>query len=202
MDNVLEGFLRKQFDDAMALAEQSDLLELMPLDPPPLVRRYIAHFECTGLVRTPSGEVVEANQFAVGIAFPDDYLRRAEPSQVLTWLAPREVFHPNISSRGPFICVGRMGPGTTLVDLLFQIHEIITYNKATVREDDALNLDACQWARANGNRLPVDRRALKRRRIGPAVGVDSAGPLPVGSLPSSESGTPVASTGSPNMVGE
>ncbi len=165
MDNVLEGFLRTQFDDGMVLAAQSDLFDLVPLDPPPLVRHYVACFHCTGLVRAPSGEIVEANQFAVGIAFPDDYLRRAEPSQVLTWLSPRSAFHPNISDRGPFICVGRMGPGTSLVDLLYQIHEIITFNKATVDERNALNFDACQWARANAHRLPVDRRPLKRRRI-------------------------------------
>jgi hypothetical protein len=165
MDKVLEGFLQKQFDEGMALAAQSDLLELLPLDPPPLVRRYIARFACTGLVRTPSGEIVEANEFTVGIAFPDDYLRRAEPSQVLTVLSPRGAFHPNISDRGPFVCVGRMGPGTTLVDLLYQLHEIVTYNKATVDERNALNFDACQWARANADRLPLDRRPLKRRRI-------------------------------------
>lgn len=169
MDKVFESFLRRQFDDGMALAAESDLFDLVPLDPPPLVRHYIACFHCTGLVRAPSGEVMEANQFAVGIAFPDEYLRRVEPSQVLTWLSPREVFHPNISNRGPFICVGRMGPGTSLVDLVFQMHEIISWSKATVREDDALNVDACQWARANADRLPVDRRPLKRRRIDFAV---------------------------------
>lgn len=169
MDKVFEGFLRRQFEEGIALAAESDLFDLMPLDPPPLVRRYIASFHCTGLVRAPSGEVMEANRFAVGIAFPDEYMRCAEPSQVLTWLSPREVFHPNISNRGPFICVGRMGPGTSLVDLLFQIHEVITFNKATVDERNALNFDACQWARANADRLPVDRRPLKRRRIEFAV---------------------------------
>ena len=177
MDKVFDGFVRTQFDDGMALATESDLFDLVPLDPPPLVRRYIACFHCTGLVRAASGEIAEANQFAVGIAFPDDYLRRVEPSHVLTWLTPGEIFHPNI--RAPFICVGRMGPGTSLVDLLYQIHEIITYNKATVREDDALNVDACQWARANAHRLPVDRRPLKRRRGEAADGANAVGRLPV-----------------------
>jgi len=169
MDKVIEGFLRTQFEQGMALATQSDLLDLVPLDPPPLVRRYLAHFHCTGLVRTPSGEIAEAKQFAVGIAFPDEYLRWVEPSQVLTLLSPRGAFHPNISDRGPFVCVGRMAPGTSLVDLLYQLHEIITYNKATVDERNAFNFDACQWARANAARLPVDRRPLKRRRIDFAV---------------------------------
>jgi hypothetical protein len=165
MDRVFEGFLQRQFEDGMALAARSDLFDLLPLDPPPLVQRYIACFHCTGLVRAADGAVTEANQFAVALTFPDDYLRRADPSQVLMWLGPREVFHPNVSNRGPFICVGRMGPGTSLVDLVSQIHEIITYNKVTMREDDALNIDACAWARANQDRFPVDTRPLKRRNI-------------------------------------
>ena len=34
-----------------------------------------------------------------------------------------------------------------------------------MREDDALNQAACQWARANLARLPVDTRPLKRRSL-------------------------------------
>ena len=43
-----------------------------------------------------------------------------------------------------------------------QIHEIVTWQKVTMREDDALNHAACQWARANRARFPVDSRPLKR----------------------------------------
>jgi hypothetical protein len=81
---------------------------------------------------------------------------------VLTWLAPRDIWHPNISADAPVICVGRLAPGTALVDLLYQLFEVITWNKVTMREDDALNRAACQWARRNGHRFPVDRRPLKR----------------------------------------
>ena len=165
MDKILGGFLSRQFEQGVALDAESDLLDLLPLEPPPAPQHYVAYFHCTGLVRTPAGEVTEANQFAVGITFPDDYLRRADPFQVLAWLGPREIFHPNVSDRAPFICVGRIGPGTSLVDLVYQVHEIITYNKATLREDDALNHDACAWARRNQERLPIDSRPLKRRRV-------------------------------------
>jgi hypothetical protein len=148
----------------MALAAGSDLLELYPMggDPPD---RYIAMFKCKGLVRVEKGEVVEADHFEVGIWFPSDYLRRAEPFQVLTWLGPWDVFHPNISSKAPFICVGRLKPNTPLTDILYQCFEIITYNKVTMREDDALNFDACVWARENQDKFPIDRRPLKRRAL-------------------------------------
>jgi hypothetical protein len=164
MDKVLEGFLKKQFEEGMALADASDLLDLMPLDPP-VPQRYIATFSCTGLVRQRTGAVTEANHFEVGIWMPDDFLCVADPFRVLTWFRPRHIWHPNISNRDPFICVGRMLPGTGLVDLLTKIHEIITYNKVTMREDDALNKECCAWARRNIGRFPVDRRSLRRRAL-------------------------------------
>ena len=77
--------------------------------------------------------------------------------------AAAEVFHPNI--KAPFICVGKLSPGTLLVDILYQCFEIISYNKVTMREDDALNGAACAWARSNQHRFPVDPRALKRRSL-------------------------------------
>lgn len=165
MDKILGAYLQRQYEQGMQLDGESDLLELLPLEGPPAPQHYVARFRCKGLVRTSEGEVREADEFLVGVFFPDDYLRRADPPQVLSWLGPRNVFHPNISDRAPFICVGRLAPGTPLVDILYQCFEIITYQKATVREDDALNHDACGWARRNAHRVPVDTRPLKRQQI-------------------------------------
>ena len=158
-DAILGSFLAKQLEAGLALAESSDLLELLPLGPAP-VQRYLVRLHCKGLVRGRSGAVVEADRFEVGIRFPLDYLRRAHPAEVFTWLSPFHAFHPNILA--PFICVGRLAPGTSLVDLIYQVFEIVTYAKVTMREDDALNKDACAWARSHLARFPVDRRPLKR----------------------------------------
>lgn len=163
-DPVFEAFLRRQYEEGMALADSSDLIRLCPMGWP-LPQRYIAEFLCKGLVRDRDGGIRESDYFEVGIWFPSDYLRRANPFEVLTWLGPRNVFHPNISDSLPVICVGRLDPGASLVDILYQCFEIITYNKVTMREDDALNADACAWARMNQHRFPIDSRPLKRRDI-------------------------------------
>jgi len=163
-DNVYESFLARQREQGLALANASDLLELFPIGLEPF-DHYIAEFRCKGLVKNESGSVEEADRFQVGIWFPADYLRRAEPFQVLTWLGPRQVFHPNIGDRAPFICIGRLAPATPLTDILYQCFEVITYNKVTMREDDALNREACAWARLNQHRFPIDRRPLKRRAL-------------------------------------
>jgi hypothetical protein len=166
MDNVLRNFLQEQYREGMALADESDLLDLIPVEGSP-PDRYIARYFCKGLIRS-SGEVREAENFVVGIWLPSDYLKRVEPLEIVSWLAPENVFHPNIG-RGPgrdygplAICLGRIGVGTPLVDILYQTWEVITYAKATMSETDALNWDACRWSRWNTYRFPVDRRPLKR----------------------------------------
>jgi hypothetical protein len=161
-DRIFEGFLQYQFEQGTKLASESDLLELIP-GPGQPPNRYLARFHCRGLVRLENGEISEADRFEVGISFLRDYLRRCDPFQVLTWLGPPNVFHPNIAERGAAICVGRLAPGTGIVDLLYQVFEIITYNKVTMREDDALHRAACAWARRNQHRFPIDRRPLKKR---------------------------------------
>lgn len=167
-DRVLEGFLWRQFEDGMRLAAHSERLELFPIPTASPPCRYLARFHCSGVLCESGPPAVVEARFDLGIWFPADYLRRAHPAQVLEWLAPRSVWHPNI---GPvprsaqariFICVGRLAPGTSLVDLLYQCFEIITFNKVTMREDDALNQQACRWSRANRRRFPVDARPLRR----------------------------------------
>lgn len=160
-DRILEAFLARQQEEGLALAGESDLLRLAPIGQP--ASRYLAEFTCKGLVEEGPGEIVEADCFGVGIWFPSNYLRAADPFQVLTWLGPRNIWHPNISATSPVICVGRLAPGTSLVDILYQVFEIVTWTKVTMREDDALNRAACQWARQHRDRFPVDRRPLKRR---------------------------------------
>lgn len=162
MDHVFAGFLERQLEEGMALAARSSLLTLEPLGGA-LPDRYAAHFACRGLVRAPSGEIVEAEGCDVGIWFPQDYLDRANPIEVVTWLSPREAFHPNIGP-GPgdriFICIGHLQEGTSLFSILLQCFEIVTYQKVTMLESDALNHEACAWARANQQRFPIDRRTL------------------------------------------
>lgn len=165
-DKVLESFLEAQNREGLELARESDLLELYPQGVPP-VQCWIARYRCQGLVTDRHGHVSVADDFAVGIYFPDDYLRRAHPAEVLTWLHPSRPHHPNVASAEelPLICIGRMSPGMSLVEILYQIFEIITYGKVTMRESDALNKAACRWARQHSHLFPIDRRPLKRQRM-------------------------------------
>ena len=155
-DPIFQSFLQVQREEATALAGASDILTLQIENATP-PQKYVAMFDCRGLVKMPSGDIEEANHFEVGIWMPDDYLRAVEPAQVVTILRPWSIWHPNVG--GPWLCPGKLLPGTSLVDLLFQIYEIITYQKWAAH--DGLNQAACEWARNNQHRFPVDRRPLK-----------------------------------------
>jgi hypothetical protein len=109
--------------------------------------------------------VREAEGFHVGLFFGAEYLRTVNPFETVALLGPLNTYHPNVAFGAPFICLGHIAPGTPLVDLLYRCYEVLSYQRLTPREDDALNKEACRWARANQQRFPVDRRPLKRRPL-------------------------------------
>lgn len=163
-DPIFESFLRNQMREAQQLQAESDRVRLLPVpvsgNPPD---RYLVHLKCNGLRRLPNGEILVADEHTVGIWFSPDYLRRINPSEVVAYLGPPDAFHPNILP--PALCLGHLRPGMGLVELIFQVWQVITWQNVTLREDDALNRVACAWARANPDHFPVDTRPLKRERM-------------------------------------
>lgn len=153
--SIFESWCQHQYLEAMAFAAQSDVLSLAPVAGTPPYK-YIARFECRGLASTAEGITI-ADRHLVGILFPDDYLQTScDPAQLLTWLEPVTEFQPNI--RPPFCCIGHIPPGMSLMSILHQLYQMITWQRFTPREDDALNPEACSWARNNMDRLPIEAR--------------------------------------------
>lgn len=171
MDEVFAGFREAQQADAEALNERSPLVKIHRHGAAEEAT-WLVDYRCRGLVRTPDGTIEEAEHFQVGIRFPEDYLGQANPYVVASWLGPRAAYHPNIGIPPgfdrPYICVGHLRPGTPLIDLVLQAFEIISYQKVTMNEGDAINQDACRWARANLHRFPIDRRSILGREVYPA----------------------------------
>jgi len=161
LDRVVSLFLQRQRDDAMAFTRESDLVTISPISP----QHFAVRLRCKGLVQVRPGEIVTAEHFEFGVYMPSDYLRQANPFEVVTWFGPGNIWHPNISNKAPFICIGHLIPGTPLVDIIHRVFQIVAYQKVTMREDDDLNREACAWARQNQQRFPIDGRPLKRRLI-------------------------------------
>ena len=164
-DLVREGFLRRVFEEAQAYAAGSAIFRVQPcMGDPPFA--YLATFNAPCYVRRSSG-VVELDRagFTIGIAFPPNYLQLpVVPSpEVLHFLGPRDVWHPNV--RWPFICIGRIAGGTSLIELALRCYELTTFQrKANPTEWDALNPEACQWARSHWPVEPTCRLPLKYGR--------------------------------------
>lgn len=156
-DNILNSFLEKQWRDAMALNEASNIVYLHPLEGK-LSQHYVVRFSCKGLVKT-GNDVSTTDNFLCGIWLPDEYLRTVHPPDILTWLSPANIFHPNI--RPPGVCIGRIIPGTEVVDLVYRVWALIVGENFTPREDDALNTEACGWWRNRMEMFPLDNRPLK-----------------------------------------
>ena len=154
-DQVFRAWLRHQYEAGMEFSALSDVVDLAPIDGDPPYK-YIVQLKCRGLAETDRGvEVIDRH--LIGVRFPNDYLRvSCEPGRLLTWLEPANEFHPNI--RPPFCCIGHIAPGMSLVSLMQQLSSMVTWQRFTPREDDALNGAACVWARQNIDALPVDRR--------------------------------------------
>jgi hypothetical protein len=170
-DRIFGSWLKRQHQEAMDLASNSDILRLRPLggSAPQL---YIATYLANGLVKAPNGAILVANRFDVGIALHDGYLRHVEPAQVLSYLGPHQnPWHPNI--RPPFMCL-TLYPGTPLVDILFACYELLTF-RLYYTGDEGLNHAASQWARhQDPSRFPTDPRPLKWRDPGRSPGLVEA----------------------------
>jgi len=164
-DHVLERFLMRQAEAGLALAQESDILRLAPLDGP-APQHYVAEFRARGLVKRPGGEVAEASGAVFGIHLPDDYLRRVKAPEILTCVEPLTAWHPNI--HGPFVCISSLTPAMPLVDILYGLYEVWTWH--LLNTGDPLNHAAARWARGQDpDRFPIDRRPLKRRDLHPTL---------------------------------
>ena len=147
VDRVYEAFIEGQNVAAQTLNQASDIVHITQKK---LNRGhlYTVRLLCKGLVND-NGTIKEHGQFELGIHFPEHYLRRCVAANI----------------KPPFICLGRVIPGTQIVDIVHQAYQIITYQKVTMIETDALNHDACAWARANSDMFPVDKHPLRRRNV-------------------------------------
>lgn len=157
-DKIIATFLADQTAKLQLLAKQSDIFNLESVRG----SLFFLRFNCNGLVVDRKGNVHNHDDFLAALMVSPDFLRRPieDPRHFITML-DNNIFHPNIS--GHAICVGKINAGTPLTYLVYQIYEILSYQKYTPREDDALNLAACNWARNNAEKFPIDARPLKRR---------------------------------------
>jgi len=89
-----------------------------------------------------------------------DYPRLKPQSYILS-----KIFHPNFRMASPNdICIGDYwASGETLVDIIYQIGEMITYK--TYNVTSPLNGIAAKWAKENTEVFPIDKVNLRQGEV-------------------------------------
>jgi hypothetical protein len=170
MIDIEYEFVEEQRPAIERLADESDILSVTMIDP----RTFIFEYDCNGLIALRDGTVRRHTGFKVCCHLNEGYLRRVDPLLLLNLRDPPQCYHPSVS--WPLICVGKVIPGTPLVDLCARAYELISYQSFPVAEGDALRPDACAYVRANLDRFPVDARPLKWRKSAVALADPGARP--------------------------
>ena len=178
-DGIYGAFLKQQAAELAALCASSSRLRCSAIQGsdafPPNV--FVVEITCAHLI-TVKGEVQRSSDpCVIAVQLPVDYLRRAyaNAGQILSLVAPKNIFHPN--ARWPSLCSGPIAPGTTINELIMRCYEILTFNRFTPNESDCLNARACQWARAHLAAFPLENTPL--RDLTASTPVDASGGVDV-----------------------
>ena len=124
--------------------------------------RYFVSFNIKGLKLSPDSTkdnriILISREHKIEIYLHIDYPRMKPVANILT-----PIFHPNFRTASPHdICIGDYwASGETLVDIIYQIGEMIMYQNYNV--ESPLNGPAALWAKKNIERFPVDNTNIRR----------------------------------------
>ncbi len=151
--------MKEEFSDHPYIYFESDDESLPP-------EKYIVYFKNMKglrLITNPASSEKEleiVNHHAIEIYLHSDYPRLKPQCNMLT-----EIFHPNFRLASPNdICIGDYwASGETLVDIVYQIGDMITYQSYNVTSP--LNGIAAKWARENISLFPIDKVSLRQGEI-------------------------------------
>lgn len=110
---------------------------------------------------TRENKIIEKiNEHKIEIYLHIDYPKVKPQCYMLT-----DIFHPNFRMASPNdICIGDFwAPGETLVDIIYQICEMIQFKNYNVTSP--LNGVAAKWARENENLFPIDNKEIRSGEI-------------------------------------
>lgn len=109
---------------------------------------YRLDYRTRGLAKGLDGQVVDVHQHSIVLQFAPDCLRHTDHFQMLQYAAPRNPapFHPNICPATGAICL-EVYPGESVVEIVSSLHDLLRWRIRQLREEDALNREACVYGR-------------------------------------------------------
>ncbi|MBS1550974.1 MAG: hypothetical protein JST15_02760 [Bacteroidetes bacterium] len=151
--------MKEEFSDHPFISFETDNKEIPP-------ERYFVNFKNVKglrLISDASGEKKElqiVTEHKIEIYLHSDYPRFKPQCNLLTG-----AFHPNFRMASPNdICIGDYwASGETIVDIIYQVGEMITYQNYNV--SSPLNGIAAKWAKENIELFPIDNVNLRQAEI-------------------------------------
>ncbi|MDQ3194473.1 MAG: hypothetical protein M3P82_05680 [Bacteroidota bacterium] len=142
--------------------------------------RYNVHFKNIKGLRITENSAKEQKELEIiseheiEIYLHSDYPRLKPQSNVIS-----EIFHPNFRMASPHdICIGDYwASGETLVDIIYQIGEMITYQSYNVISP--LNGIAAKWAKENIKLFPLDNVHLRQGEIDISLADEKKDPVKI-----------------------
>lgn len=158
-DAVVSGYLHEGHAELMRLCGDDSLVRVRSfgLETPWIYR---LDFRTRGLAKGADGRIVSAERHSIVLQFTPDCLLHPDPYQMLQYMAPKDPapYHPNISPINGAICL-KIVHGESVVDVVSSLHDLLRWRIRNLREDDALNREACIYGRTFVEQ-PLDDRPL------------------------------------------
>jgi hypothetical protein len=155
---------RKQCEahDLLALERIADRMQVLALDAITELRALIRLRAPVPCMPPGARDLVVEDQVDLVLLYPEEILRGPLPGYaIVEILAPRNVYHANVASRGPSqrLCLGANVPrGYPLREAVLASYAALTLQSVMVDELDpagVMNSEAARWWQANAGRIPL-----------------------------------------------
>jgi hypothetical protein len=154
---------RAEARDLLALAELAPRgrLVVRDLDAREGLRALISIDVPVARMPEPGGPLMIERGAVLGIHYPQEALYRPSPGPALVQvLAPRDVWHANVSSRAlQCLCLGAtLPPGIRVRELVLMSYGALSMQSVMIDSGDpagVLNAEAAEWWQDNRDRLPL-----------------------------------------------
>jgi len=155
---------RKEIEarDLLALERIADRMEVLGLDVTTELRALVRLRAPVPCMPPGARDLVVKDQVDLALRYPEEILRSPLPGfAIVEILAPRDVYHANVATRGPSqrLCLGANVPrGYPLREAVLASYAALTLKSVMVDERDpagVMNGEAARWWQANTARIPL-----------------------------------------------
>lgn len=159
---ILYRRLKNEYEEIKRVFRWTKYIKVVPneKDPPD---EYKVFYKINGIGMV-NGKIVEVKRHIAQIYLSYNYF---EIGPTCTFLTPH--FHPNIYPKSNKFCAfaGAFRAGESLTEYIFRLGEILQFKSYNL--SSPANVEAKKWVLENLDKLPLDTRDLRKKRLFPNI---------------------------------